>query len=90
MAKQKNGTTRATYSVRLNPDLLRVLKHIAVDENRSVGELLEEGIKAVIKKRRTTSTYALHDNWPTSEAGNIDLNSDSYQIPQFLQKLSDE
>lgn len=90
MAKQKDGTTRATYSVRLNPDLLRLLKHIAVDENRSVGELLEEGIKAVIKKRKTTTGYTLHDKGIKLEKDSADIDSDSYEIPKFLRKQSDK
>jgi len=52
MVKPKDGATRITYSVRLNPDLLRKLKHIAVDENKTVGELIEEGISTVIEKRK--------------------------------------
>jgi hypothetical protein len=90
MGKKKDGTTRATYSVRLNPDLLRVLKHIAVDEDKSVGELLEEGMKAVIKKRKATA-YTLHDNkGTTSKDDGVDIHSDSYQIPKFLRKRSEE
>lgn len=52
MVKPKNETTRITHSVRLNPDLLKRLKHIAVDENKTVGELIEEGLSAVIEKRK--------------------------------------
>jgi len=50
MVKPKDGTVRITYSVRLNPDLLKKLKHIAVDENKTVGELIEEGMSLVVKK----------------------------------------
>ena len=90
MAKQKDGTTRATYSVRLNPDLLRVLKHIAVDEDKSVGELLEEGIKAVIKKRKAATGYTLHGKGTTSKDDGADIDREGYQIPKFLRKRSDE
>ncbi len=90
MAKRKDGTTRATYSVRLNPDLLRILKHIAVDEDKSVGELLEEGIKAVIKKRKATAGYAAHHSRTASKDESVDIHSDSYQIPEFLRKRSAE
>lgn len=86
MAKQKDGTTRATYSVRLNPDLLRLLKHVAVDENRSVGELLEEGIKTVLKKRKTITGYTLHDKGIKLKEDSTDIDSDSYEIPKFLRK----
>ena len=51
MVKPKDGATRITYSVRLNPDLLKRLKHIAVDENKTVGELIEEGMGLVVEKR---------------------------------------
>jgi len=90
MARQKEGTPRATYSVRLNPDLLRVVKHIAIDENKSVGELLEEGIRAIIRKRKITAGHALHDNRAASKDDNADIHGDSYQIPEFLRKRSSE
>jgi hypothetical protein len=90
MRKQKDGTIRATYSVRLNPDLLRVLKHIAVDEKTSVGELLEEGIKAVIKKRKAVTGYTLHDKGTKIKGDSVDIDSDEYEIPKFLRKRSDE
>lgn len=51
MVKSKDGSTRVTYSMRLNPDLLTRLKHIAVDEKKTIGELVEEGIEFVIAKR---------------------------------------
>jgi predicted transcriptional regulator len=50
--KAKDGSERVTYSVRLNPDLLKQLKHLAVDENKTVGELIEEGIKVILQKRK--------------------------------------
>ncbi len=87
MAKQKDETTRVTYSVRLNPDLLKVLRHIAVDEHRSVGELLEEGIKAVMKKRKVSTGYTLHDK---SIKDGADIDTDRYEIPEFLRKHSDK
>jgi hypothetical protein len=90
MAKQKDGTIRATHSVRLNPDLLRLLKHIAVDENTSVGELLEEGIKSVIKKRKAITGYTLHDKGIQLRDNSIDMDSDRYEIPKFLRKQPDE
>jgi hypothetical protein len=87
MAKQKDEPARVTYSVRLNPDLLKVLRHIAVDEHRSVGELLEEGIKAVMKKRKVNTGYTLHDK---GIKDSVDIDSDSYEIPEFLRKHSDK
>ena len=51
MVKPRDGAGRVTYSVRLKPDLLKLLKHIAVDENKTVGELIEEGISLIIEDR---------------------------------------
>ena len=52
MGKQNERKSKVTYSVRIDPDLIRLLRHVAVEENRSVGGLLEEGINAVLKKRK--------------------------------------
>jgi hypothetical protein len=87
MAKQKDETARITYSVRLNPDLLRMLRHIAVDERRSVGELLEEGIRAVMKKRKVSTGYTLHDK---GVKDSVDIDGDRYEIPEFLRKHPDK
>jgi len=51
MDKPKDATKRKTHSIRLNPDLIRKLKYIALDEERTVGDLVEEGIEMVIAKR---------------------------------------
>ena len=51
MAKAKDGATRQAYTVRLKPELLKALKHLAVDENKTVGELIEEGILPLLEKR---------------------------------------
>ena len=50
MVKSKDDIQRISYSVRVDPDLIKDLKHIAVDENKPVSTLIEEGIKLVIKK----------------------------------------
>lgn len=49
--KAKDGAERVTYSIRLKPDLLTQLKHMAIDEKKTVGELVEEGIKVLIANR---------------------------------------
>lgn len=46
--KIKDGTKREAYSVRLDPDLVRELKHLAVDQKKTLSELIEEGIKMVL------------------------------------------
>jgi hypothetical protein len=90
MARNNDGTTRATYSVRLNPDLLKLLRHVAVDEKTSVGQLIEEGIKSILKKRKVGPGYTFHGKGMKLKDGNIDLDSDKYDIPYFLQKHIDE
>jgi hypothetical protein len=38
--------------VRLNSNLLNQLKHLGIDEKKTVGQLLEEGIALVLKSRK--------------------------------------
>ena len=52
MAKAKDNLKRKSYSVRLNPDLLIQLNVIAVDEKKTVSELIEEGISAIVENRK--------------------------------------
>ena len=52
MAKAKDNLKRESYSVRLNPDLLIQLKHIAVDEKKTISELIEEGISVIVESRK--------------------------------------
>lgn len=44
MAKKK------TFSTRIDVNCLKALKHLAVDEDKSIGALLEEAIDDLIKK----------------------------------------
>jgi len=44
MAKKK------TFSTRIDAERLKALKHLAVDEDKSIGVLLEEAIEELIKK----------------------------------------
>lgn len=41
---------KKTFSTRIDDDLLKALKHLAVDMDKSLGELLEEAIAELIKK----------------------------------------
>jgi len=50
MVKANDDIKRESYSVRLDPDLIRVLKHIAVDERKPISTIIEEGIRLIIKK----------------------------------------
>jgi predicted transcriptional regulator len=44
MAKKK------TFSTRIDEDILKALKHLAVDTDKSLGKLLEEAIIDLVKK----------------------------------------
>ena len=43
-------STKKTFSTRIDADRLKALKHLAVDEDKSIGILLEEAIEELIKK----------------------------------------
>jgi hypothetical protein len=52
MVKTKDNIKRESYSVRLRPNLITELKHLAVDEKKAVSLLIEEGITMLLQKRR--------------------------------------
>jgi predicted transcriptional regulator len=41
---------KKVFSTRIDEDRIKELKHLAVDENRSLGNLLEEAIDDLLKK----------------------------------------
>ncbi|MGB5750165.1 MAG: ribbon-helix-helix domain-containing protein [Desulfobacterales bacterium] len=41
---------KKTFSTRIDAERLKKLKHLAVDEDKSIGVLLEEAIEELIKK----------------------------------------
>ena len=41
---------KKTFSTRIDAERLKALKHLAVDEDKSIGLLLEEAIEEIIKK----------------------------------------
>ena len=41
---------KKTFSTRVDADRLKALKHLAVDEDKSIGTLLEEAIDDIVKK----------------------------------------
>jgi hypothetical protein len=51
MVKSADKIERINYSVRLNSHLLNQLKHLGIDEKKTVGKLLEEGMVLVLKSR---------------------------------------
>jgi len=45
---------KKTFSTRIDTERLKALKHLAVDEDKSIGVLLEEAIEELIKKYEKT------------------------------------
>jgi predicted transcriptional regulator len=45
---------KKTFSTRIDTERLKALKHLAVDEDKSIGILLEEAIEELIKKYEKT------------------------------------
>jgi predicted transcriptional regulator len=41
---------KKTFSTRIDDELLKALKHLAVDAEKSLGALLEEAIEDLVKK----------------------------------------
>ena len=41
---------KKTFSTRVDAERLKALKHLAVDEVKSIGTLLEEAIEDIVKK----------------------------------------
>ncbi len=47
---------RKVFSTRLDQDLIKKLKYLAVDEGRALNDLLEEAIQALLKKYKKENT----------------------------------
>ena len=45
---------KKTFSTRIDQEILKALKHLAVDLDKSLGALLEEAIKDLLKKYQAT------------------------------------
>jgi predicted transcriptional regulator len=50
MYKTYMATSRKVYSVRIDEQRMKQLKHVAVDTDKSLGTLLEEAIQDLLKK----------------------------------------
>ncbi|MGD1968051.1 MAG: hypothetical protein PVH74_01610 [Desulfobacterales bacterium] len=51
------------FSTRLDSDRIKDLKHLAVDEEKSLGALLEEAIEDICHKyKHKTTPGCLHEN----------------------------
>jgi predicted HicB family RNase H-like nuclease len=48
----KKSMKREVFSTRIDPELIRQLKHLAVDEGKALNELLEEAIRLLLTSRR--------------------------------------
>jgi predicted transcriptional regulator len=42
---------KKTFSARIDDEVLKALKHLAVDTDKTLGELLEEAITELIRKQ---------------------------------------
>ncbi|HEX2967089.1 MAG TPA: hypothetical protein VHO84_14980 [Syntrophorhabdaceae bacterium] len=89
MGKSTQNRSRLTYSVRIDPELIKLLKHVAIDENRSIGELLEEGIGAVLKKRKIIDRTAFTQKPAKAGYDGPDIDDDQFDIPEFLREHAD-
>jgi predicted transcriptional regulator len=47
---------KRTFSTRIDDELLKALKHLAVDTDKSLGDLLEEAIAELIRKYSKSTT----------------------------------
>lgn len=45
---------KRTFSTRIDDDLLKALKHLSVDTDKSLGDLLEEAIAELIRRYSKT------------------------------------
>ncbi len=50
MSKQIQMAQKKIFSTRIEVECLKQLKHLAVDVDKSLGELLEEAIKDIVRK----------------------------------------
>ena len=48
--------TKKTFSTRVEEESIRRLKHLAVDEDRSLGDLLSEAIDDIVRKYHKKSS----------------------------------
>ena len=52
MSETKTETTREKTSIKIKPELWKEAKKQAIDEGKTVSELMEEAIDAYIKEHR--------------------------------------
>ncbi len=53
MPKQKEPVKKKQSGVRLDPDLMKQIKHLAIDREKSFNSLIEEALKDLLKKYKS-------------------------------------
>ena len=48
----KGDIKRKTFSIILDPDLMLTVKHLAVDKQTSISDIVEQAIKAFLAKKK--------------------------------------
>jgi len=49
---EKPSSGKKTYGLSLDQELMKEIKHLGVDEDRAVNDLLEEAMRDLLKKHR--------------------------------------
>jgi hypothetical protein len=49
-SSEKQSSSRKMYGIRLPESLMRDVKHLAVDEGKPMNELVEEGLRDLMRK----------------------------------------
>ena len=49
---EKPSNKRKPYGLSLDQDLMKEIKHLAVDEDRNVNDVLEEAMRDLLKKHK--------------------------------------
>lgn len=49
---QKKDDEKVVFSTRVSPDLLKQLKHLAVDQHKKIGDLVTEAVELLLKKHK--------------------------------------
>jgi hypothetical protein len=52
MARPRSLKQRQQFGLRLDPQLMREIKHLSVDEQKQLNELTEEALRDLLKKYR--------------------------------------
>jgi hypothetical protein len=50
LVMQKKDDKKVVFSTRISPMLLKQLKHLAVDQNKKIGDLVQEAVLQLLEK----------------------------------------